>query len=83
MKRIVNINKELLLSVEDQIRIGVGMLGEKVDVVNTLREQPSVPVIHTAEFIGELFRNRWLPYAGEEVAILLRTIHRLLANACS
>ena len=76
-KRIVDIHKELLLGVECQVGIGVGVLGEIIDVVGALFQQPAVPVIDTAELIGQRFSNGRLPYAREEIVFLLRASRRI------
>ena len=49
LQRIFHVHKGLLLSVEYQLRICVGMFGKKIDVVDAVGEQPTVPVIQTVE----------------------------------
>src|SRR5690242_3197414 len=59
------------------------MLRDIVDVIGAFLQQPSIPVVDRTELVGEVFRNGRFPHAGEEVALLLRTVDGLLADAGS
>jgi len=49
------------------LRICVGMFGEdNRRLFGAVGEQPTVPVSQTAELIGQLCGNRWLPNAREK-----------------
>src|ERR1019366_1677388 len=81
LQRILHIHKRLFLSVEYQLRICIGVFGQKIDVVGAVGEQPTVPVIQTVELIGQLCSNGRLPNAREKIPPLLRTADGLLADA--